>query len=210
VKIIPTEIPSISIVQLDVYGDARGFFVERFQLERFREFGLPTEIVQINHSRSQPGVLRGMHYQHTPAQGKLVGVTRGRIWDVAVDIRPYSRTFGQAVWAELSDENGRMLWIPAGFAHGFCVLGEESVDVVYQTDAAYNPEGEVGIAWDDPELAIPWPMSRPIVSVRDRGLPSFAAYRKAPSFATYREAAPHRELLQASRSGLDGLVKMQG
>jgi len=180
--VIPTELRGAVIVELDVHGDARGFFVERFQLDRFRDMGLPTTIVQLNHSRSQPGVLRGLHYQHTPAQGKLVGVTRGRIWDVAVDIRANSDTFGRSIAVELSDMNGRMLWIPAGFAHGFCVLGDEPVDLVYQTDAAYNPRGEAGIAWDDPDLAIPWPIAQPTVSVRDRELPSFAAYRRETVF----------------------------
>jgi dTDP-4-dehydrorhamnose 3,5-epimerase len=180
VKVTPTDIPEISVVELAVHGDARGFFVERFQVERFREHGLPTRFAQSNHSRSQPGVLRGLHYQHTPPQGKLVGVTRGRIWDVAVDIRPDSATFGRGVGIELSDLNGRLLWIPTGFAHGFCVLGDEPADVVYQTDSLYNPEGEGGIAWDDPELAIAWPTTGPAVSVRDQRLPSFAAYRAAP------------------------------
>jgi dTDP-4-dehydrorhamnose 3,5-epimerase len=106
-------------------------------------------------------------------------VTRGRIWDVAVDIRPESHSFGRAIGIELSDLNGRLLWIPAGFAHGFCVLGDESADVVYQTDALYDPEGEGGIAWHDPDLAIRWPITNPIVSSRDQQQPSFAAYRAA-------------------------------
>ena len=181
-KIVPTDLRGAVIVELDVHGDARGFFVERFQLDRFLELGLPTTIVQLNHSRSQPGVLRGLHYQHTPAQGKLVGVTRGRIWDVAVDIRVGSDTFGQSIAVELSNMNGRMLWIPSGFAHGFCVLGDEPVDLVYQTDAAYNPLGEAGIAWDDPDLGIAWPIAQPTVSARDRNLPSFTAYRRETEY----------------------------
>jgi dTDP-4-dehydrorhamnose 3,5-epimerase len=180
-KVTRLDIEDVLLIELAVYGDARGFFVERFQIERFREHGLPTELVQDNHSRSAPGVLRGLHYQHTPSQGKLIGVTRGRIWDVAVDIRPDSPTFGQNVGIELSDLNGRLLWIPPGFAHGFCVLGDEPADVLYKVDALYNPRGEGGIAWDDPELAVPWPIADPAISDRDRTMPSFAAYRADPA-----------------------------
>lgn len=119
--VTPLELDGIVLVQLAVHGDSRGFFTERYHQARFQQHGLPTAFVQDNHSRSAPGVIRGLHYQHAPPQGKLVGVTRGRIWDVAVDIRPGSSTFGRSVAAELSDMNGRLLWIPAGFAHGFCV-----------------------------------------------------------------------------------------
>jgi len=179
-KVHRLEIEDVLLVELTVHGDARGFFVERYQYERFLEQGLPTTFVQDNHSRSGPGVLRGLHFQHSPSQGKLIGVTRGRIWDVAVDIRPDSPTFGQSVSAELSDMNGRLLWIPAGFAHGFCVLGDESADVLYKTDAFYNPHGEGGIAWNDADLAVPWPVESPLVSQRDSSLPSFASYRDNP------------------------------
>jgi dTDP-4-dehydrorhamnose 3,5-epimerase len=180
-KVSPLGIEGLLLVELVVHEDYRGFFIERFQIERFREHGLPTQFVQDNHSRSRPGVLRGLHYQHSPAQGKLVGVPRGRIWDVAVDIRPDSPTFGQHVSVELSDLNGRLLWIPAGFAHGFCVLGDEPADVLYRADALYGPNGEGGITWDDAELAVPWPISDPIVSDRDRALPSFSEYRANPA-----------------------------
>lgn len=168
------------LIELAVHGDQRGFFVERFRADIFEEHELPTRFVQDNHSRSAPGVLRGLHYQHTPAQGKLVGVTRGRIWDVAADIRPESATFGQTFGVELSDMNGRLLWVPPGFAHGFCVLGDEPADLLYKVDAAYNPNGESGIAWDDPELSVAWPIDSPTVSARDRELPSFAQYRERP------------------------------
>jgi dTDP-4-dehydrorhamnose 3,5-epimerase len=179
-KVSPLGIEGLLLVELVVHEDYRGFFIERFQIERFREHGLPTQFVQDNHSRSRPGVLRGLHYQHTPAQGKLVGVPRGRIWDVAVDLRPDSSTFGQHASVELSDLNGRLLWIPAGFAHGFCVLGDEPADVLYKVDAPYGPGGEGGIAWNDPELAIPWPIAEPIVSDRDRTMQSFASYKANP------------------------------
>jgi dTDP-4-dehydrorhamnose 3,5-epimerase len=132
-------------------------------------------------------VLRGLHYQHTPPQGKLVGVLRGQIFDVAVDIRPDSPTYGQYIGVELTDRNGKVLWIPAGFAHGFCVLGDEPADVLYRADALYGPRGEGGIAWNDPDLAVPWPISNPIVSDRDRAMPSFASYRAEP--APWRSSA---------------------
>ena len=179
-KVTRLKIEDVLLVELDVYQDTRGFFVERFQAERFREQGLPAAFVQDNQNRSRPGVLRGLHYQHTPAQGKLVGVTRGRIWDVAVDIRPDSPTFGQMVGVELSDLNGCLLWLPAGFAHGFCVLGDEPADVLYKVDAPYGPGGEGGIAWNDPDLAVPWPISDPIVSDRDSAMQSFVEYQANP------------------------------
>lgn len=174
------ELKGLVLVKLKVFGDARGFFVERFQADRFRAAGLPDRFVQDNHSRSAPGVIRALHYQTGPAQGKLVGVVRGRVWDVAVDVRPDSPTFGQHYGVELSDANGQLLWIPPGFAHGFCVLGDEPADVLYKVDALYNPAGEGGIRWDDPELAVPWPVANPTVSARDEKLPSFAEYRANP------------------------------
>ena len=179
-KVTSLTLRGLTLIELAVHGDARGFFVERFQAATFEAHGLPTMFAQDNHSRSAPGVLRGLHYQHTPAQGKLVGVTRGRIWDVAVDIRPESPTFGQSFGVELSDLNGRLLWVPSGFAHGFCVLGDEPADVLYKVDGPYNPRGEGGIIWNDPDLAVAWPITRPVLSVRDQGLSSFAEYRAHP------------------------------
>lgn len=180
-NVIDLDIVGLRLIELVVHGDQRGFFVERFHLGRFEECGLPTVFAQDNHSRSAPGVLRGLHYQQDPAQAKLVGVTRGRIWDVAVDLRRDSPTFGKSIGMELSDLNGRLLWVPPGFAHGFCVLGDEPADVLYKVDAPYNPAGEGGIAWDDADLAVDWPVRDPTVSPRDRGLPSFAAYRERPT-----------------------------
>jgi dTDP-4-dehydrorhamnose 3,5-epimerase len=168
------------LIEVSIRGDERGFFAERFKRSAFRELGLPYDFRQDNHSRSAPGVLRGLHYQADPPQGKLVGVTRGRIWDVAVDIRPHSPTFGRSHHLELSDMNGRLLWIPPGFAHGFCVVGDEPADVYYKVDEVYNPATEGGIIWSDAELAIPWPLSAPVVSVRDNALPGFAEYRARP------------------------------
>jgi dTDP-4-dehydrorhamnose 3,5-epimerase len=179
VKVSPLELSGLLLVELPVYADERGFFVERFHSERFAASGLPAAFVQDNHSRSLPGVLRGLHYQACPAQGKLVGVVRGCVWDVAVDIRPDSPTRGRWAAAELSGENGRLLWIPVGFAHGFCVLGNEPADMVYKLDAPYNPAGEGGIHWADPELAIPWPVVSPVVSRRDDSLPGWEQFCRA-------------------------------
>lgn len=179
-NVVPVEIKGLALVELKVFGDARGFFVERFKQERFAALGLPTQFVQDNHSRSAPGVLRGLHYQTNPAQGKLVGVVRGRIWDVAVDVRHASPTFGQHFGLELSDMNGRLLWIPPGFAHGFCVIGDEPADVLYKVDALYTPATEGGIMWNDPQLAVHWPISNPTISGRDQKLQTFAQYKASP------------------------------
>ncbi len=188
-----TQLPfhGLALVRLTVHKDARGFFVERYQTKRFEEVGIPAQFIQDNHSRSLPGVLRGLHYQCAPSQGKLVGAVRGRIWDVVVDIRPGSVTYGENFGIELSDDNGLLLWVPAGFAHGFCVLGEEPADVFYKVDSPYNAAGEGGIHWADPDLAIAWPLRRPIVSTRDEQLGSFKDYRIQPRFETnvFREAS---------------------
>lgn len=176
-KLRDTALEGLKVIDLTVHGDARGFFIERFHAGRFRDAGLPVDFVQDNHSRSAPGVLRGLHYQYDPPQGKLVGVTRGRVWDVAVDIRPGSATLGKYHAEELTGDNGRLLWIPPGFAHGFCVLGDEPVDILYKVTGLYNPGGEGGIRFDDPEIAIPWPLTHPTISARDQSLPSFAAYK---------------------------------
>ena len=173
------DIAGLALIQSPVYRDARGFFVERFKEKALAEHGLRVRFIQDNHSRSLPRVLRGLHYQTNPSQGKLVSVIRGRVWDVAVDIRPDSPTFGNHFAAELSDENGLAMWIPAGFAHGFCVLGDESADLLYKVDAPYQPRGEGGLFWADPALAIPWPIAHPIVSPRDAQLGTLADYLQA-------------------------------
>ncbi|MBD94353.1 MAG: dTDP-4-dehydrorhamnose 3,5-epimerase [Acidobacteria bacterium] len=178
-KTTPLPLDGVLLIELDLHGDERGFFIERFNVDRFRANGLPCEFVQDNHSRSRPGVIRGLHFQHTPAQGKLVGVTRGRVWDVVVDIRPNSTTFGQSYGTELTDMNGKLLWVPPGFAHGFCVLGDTPADMLYKVDAAYNQKGEAGILWNDPALDIEWPINEPIVSARDQTMPTFAEHRAA-------------------------------
>ncbi len=181
-KVHSLELNGLKLIELKVHGDSRGFFVERFNEREFQTHGLPTHFAQDNHSRSAHGILRGLHYQTNPAQGKLVGVTRGKIWDVAVDIRRDSSTFGKHFAVELSDENGLMMWVPAGFAHGFCVTSDSTTDVLYKVDTLYSPQTEGGIAWNDPELEITWPVSHPSLSARDQKQTSFADYCKHPAF----------------------------
>jgi dTDP-4-dehydrorhamnose 3,5-epimerase len=179
-KLLSEPLSGLKVIQLAVHGDARGFFVERYHQQKLADCGITETFVQDNHSRSAPNILRGLHYQSNPAQGKLVGVTRGRVLDVAVDIRPSSPTYGQHHAVELTGENGVLFWIPAGFAHGFCVLGDEPADMLYKVSGLYNAAGEGGIRYDDPELNIQWPLSHPIISARDEGLISFATYKAAP------------------------------
>lgn len=174
------KLAGLKLIRLKVLGDSRGFFVERFHAQRFSEAGLPSHFVQDNHSRSAPGILRGLHYQHSPVQGKLVGAIRGRIWDVALDIRPDSPTFGQHEAYELSDENGCLLWIPPGFAHGFCVLGDEPADILYKVSGYYNPQGEGGVRYNDPALGIHWPLKDPKISERDKNLQNWKDYAVNP------------------------------
>jgi dTDP-4-dehydrorhamnose 3,5-epimerase len=173
-NIFDTELPEVKRIQLDAFTDARGFFCERYHADKFAALGFNERFVQTNHSRSAPGVIRGLHFQHAPMQGKLVGVTRGAIYDVAVDVRPNSPHFGNYVAAELSDENFEMLWIPPGFAHGFCVLGSEPADVVYQLTATYHAAGESGIRLNDPTINVAWPIAidQAILSERDTKQPS--------------------------------------
>jgi dTDP-4-dehydrorhamnose 3,5-epimerase len=196
VKFISLDLKGLILIELTVRRDERGFFAERFHAVQFEQYGLPTQFVQDNHSRSVPGVLRGLHYQHNPSQGKLIGVTRGRVWDVVVDIREDSPTFGKYSGIELSDKNGWLLWVPPGFAHGFCVLGEEPADVMYKVDSLYHAEGEGGLYWKDPDLAIPWPVKDPIVSPKDQWLSSFATYKAAP-VQWELEFVPGQKLRQA-------------
>jgi dTDP-4-dehydrorhamnose 3,5-epimerase len=168
--------------QLKIWNDERGFFIERFVEEKMKSAGLTSHFIQDNHSRSHPGVLRGLHSQHSPSQGKLISVVRGRIWDVAVDLRHQSPTFGKWYGVEISDSNGLVFWIPSGFAHGFCVLGSEPADVMYKVDSPYSPKTELGLAWNDPDIKIEWPISSPLISDRDRALGSFKEYARHPIF----------------------------
>ena len=168
----PLAIPDVKLITPRAFGDDRGFFLESFNARVFAEAGLPTEWLQDNHSRSVRGVLRGLHYQLVEPQGKLVRVTRGAVFDVAVDVRRSSPTFGRWVGVELSEENHRQLWVPAGMAHGFLVLSE-TADFMYKTTDYYAPEHERSIAWNDPSIGIEWPLAAhgidaPQLSEKDR------------------------------------------
>ena len=166
------EIPGVFLVEPKVFGDERGFFMETYKMSDFVAAGIVESFVQDNHSRSTRGVLRGLHYQNPPfAQGKLVRVVRGEVFDVAVDIRRGSPTWGKWVGVVLSEENKKSLYIPAGFAHGFCVLSEVA-DVVYKTTDVYCAESEAGIIWNDAELKIEWPVERPVLSEKDAAFPA--------------------------------------
>jgi dTDP-4-dehydrorhamnose 3,5-epimerase len=179
-KVTPTVIPEVLIIEPKVFGDARGFFYESFNQKAFNQaIGLALNFVQDNHSRSAKGVLRGLHYQIQQPQGKLVRVVRGAVFDVAVDIRKGSATFGKWVGMELSEDNHKQLWIPAGFAHGFLVTSD-SAEFLYKTTDYYAPEHERCMAWDDPTVGIEWPLTtQPGLSAKDQqGL----ALREAEAF----------------------------
>lgn len=165
-KVTETRLPGVLIIEPKVFGDQRGFFLETFQAERYREAGIDLPFVQDNHSRSQRGVLRGLHFQRTRPQGKLVSVSRGAVYDVAVDINPESPTCGQFVGVELNEENHLQLWVPPGYAHGFCVLSDVA-DFQYKCTDLYFPEDEGGLIWNDPEVGIPWPIDEPQLSAKD-------------------------------------------
>jgi len=169
-NVIPTEIPDVVIIEPKVFGDDRGFFFESYNEKQFEEkIGIPAQFVQDNHSRSAQNVLRGLHYQIQQAQGKLVRAVVGEVFDVAVDIRRSSPTFGQWVGCSLSAENKRQLWVPPGFAHGFIVVSEIA-EVLYKTTDYYAPQYERSILWNDPDLAIDWPLNgeQPTLSKKDK------------------------------------------
>ncbi|MBK7537765.1 MAG: dTDP-4-dehydrorhamnose 3,5-epimerase [Myxococcales bacterium] len=178
-KTLPTTLPGVLLFELDVFGDQRGRFMETYRRERYRELGVELDFVQDNFSSSSRGVLRGLHYQLENPQGKLVHVTRGEVFDVAVDIRVGSPTFGQWFGALLSADNHRQMWIPPGFAHGFLVTSEQ-VDFAYKVTAPYSPSDERALAWNDPQLNVAWPLQAcvdgaPTLSARDRAAPLLAA-----------------------------------
>jgi dTDP-4-dehydrorhamnose 3,5-epimerase len=172
-RVIATELPGVLIIEPQVFEDRRGFFFEPYNLARYAEHGIDVAFVQDNHSRSARGTLRGLHYQAPPGQAKLVRVAVGEVFDVAVDIRWGSPTYGRWVGVTLSAENHRQLFVPTGFAHGFCVVSE-TADFLYKVTSYYDPSAERGIAWDDPALGIEWPVEAPILSDRDRQHPRLA------------------------------------
>jgi dTDP-4-dehydrorhamnose 3,5-epimerase len=181
-KFIDTEIADVKIVEVDVFGDERGFFMETFRADEFIDKTGAKPFVQDNHSKSAKGILRGLHYQQEQTQGKLVRVISGTVFDVAVDMRKSSPTFGKAVGVELSSDNNRQLWVPEGFAHGFYVM-TDSAEFVYKCTDYYHPQSEVSIKWDDPSLGIDWPLvngKQPSLSAKDVVGESFL---NAPKFA---------------------------
>ncbi|MGA8260798.1 MAG: dTDP-4-dehydrorhamnose 3,5-epimerase [Arenicellales bacterium] len=165
-----TPLAGVMLLIPRIFGDDRGFFMETFNKKTASEIGLPTEFVQDNHSYSQRGVLRGLHYQYPTWQGKLVRVACGEIFDVAVDMRPGSPTYGRWYGAYLSGENKHQLYIPEGFAHGFCVTGEDA-HVIYKCTTLYIPSEDAGVAWDDPDIGVDWPIDEPTLSEKDRKAP---------------------------------------
>lgn len=184
-KVIPTELPGVLIIEPQVFGDARGFFLETWNAPRYAAAGIPIAFVQDNLSRSVRGTLRGLHFQEPDPQGKLVHVVEGAVFDVAVDVRRGSPHFGRWVGVELSLENKRQLWVPPGFAHGFCVLSAHAA-FVYKCTALYAPQSDRGIAWNDPDLEIAWPIQDPLLSAKDAAAPRL---RDAPVLPVYSGAA---------------------
>jgi dTDP-4-dehydrorhamnose 3,5-epimerase len=173
-NVTTTKLPGVLLIEPDVHGDERGFFVETFQARRYLDAaGIEAHFVQDNHSRSRRGVLRGLHLQRTQPQGKLVRVSRGEVFDVVADVDPQSSTFGQWVGALLSDRNHHQLWIPPGYAHGYLILSDLA-DCEYKCTDYYHPESEAGVVWNDPDLRIDWPLDNPTLSAKDRALPTLA------------------------------------
>ena len=169
-KVTPLDIPDVLLIEPKIFGDDRGFFYESFQAERYRDAGVHGTFVQDNFSRSAQGILRGLHLQHPNGQGKLVSVVDGEVFDVAVDVRVGSPTFGRYVSGTLTGPNKRQMWIPPGFAHGFCVKSEAAI-FHYKCTSLYSPDSELGVAWDDPDLDIEWPLQSPVLSAKDQANP---------------------------------------
>ncbi|MBR0737647.1 dTDP-4-dehydrorhamnose 3,5-epimerase [Bradyrhizobium liaoningense] len=180
-NVIATDIPDVLIIEPKLFGDARGFFLETYQLQRYVAAGIAQAFVQDNMSRSTRGVLRGLHIQSPLSQGKLVSALRGRVLDVAVDVRVGSPHFGRHVAVELSEENRRQLWVPRGFAHGFVVLSE-TADFFYKCDDVYSPQDEIGIRWDDPAIGIEWGFSNPSLSAKDAAAPLLSQVKNLPIY----------------------------
>jgi dTDP-4-dehydrorhamnose 3,5-epimerase len=180
-NVIETEIPELIIIEPKLFGDQRGFFLETFQAERYGSWGMRRPFVQDNLSRSTFGVLRGLHLQNPRTQGKLVSVLRGRVLDVAVDVRLGSPTFGRHVTLELSEENHRQFWVPRGFAHGFVVLSE-TADFFYKCDELYSPTDEIAIRHNDPAIGIAWGIENPKVSAKDAQAPLLADVARLPEY----------------------------
>jgi dTDP-4-dehydrorhamnose 3,5-epimerase len=170
---LDTRIDGLVLIEPTVHPDDRGFFFETYRRNEYEQLGIDVEFVQDNHSRSMQGTIRALHFQLSPGQAKLIRAARGSIYDVAVDLRGSSPTFGQWEAFELSDQNARQIFVPVGFAHGFCVTSDVA-DVTYKVSSYYDPPTERGIKFDDPAIGIPWPTGRPLVSDRDRQNPTLA------------------------------------
>lgn len=172
-KQIETSIPGVVLIELNIFKDPRGYFLETHHQQKYKELGIDAVFVQDNHSHSRKGTLRGLHYQLRHPQAKLIYVVSGEIFDVAVDIRRGSPTFGQWTGAVLSEENKRQIFVPTGFAHGFCVLSE-TADIIYKCTDLYTPNDEYGISWADPQIGIQWPEKKPILSEKDNHYPNLS------------------------------------
>jgi dTDP-4-dehydrorhamnose 3,5-epimerase len=178
VQVVETSLPGLKVVEPKVFGDDRGYFLETWNLERYTKAGIPARFVQDNVSLSERGVLRGLHLQHPNGQGKLVYVLSGEIVDAAVDVRVGSPTFGRSFTVLLSDANKKQIWLPEGFAHGFCVTSPKAL-VAYKCSELYRPEHELGVIWNDPDLGIEWPLKDVTLSPRDRAFPRLRDIPKA-------------------------------
>ncbi|MFO1120507.1 MAG: dTDP-4-dehydrorhamnose 3,5-epimerase [Rhodospirillales bacterium] len=176
-NVVQTPLPGVLMIEPKVFGDARGFFLETYHQLRYANAGIEATFVQDNHSRSSRGVLRGLHYQMRHPQGKLVSVVTGEVFDVAVDLRRGSPCFGRWFGCVLSADNHRQLWIPPGFGHGFCTVSD-SADFIYKCTDYYHPEDEGGVLWNDPQLAIEWPIEHPALSAKDAAFPPMATLSK--------------------------------
>ncbi|WP_027532886.1 dTDP-4-dehydrorhamnose 3,5-epimerase [Bradyrhizobium sp. WSM3983] len=180
-NVIKTDLPEVLIIEPKLFGDQRGFFLETYQFERYVQSGVAQPFVQDNLSRSRHGVLRGLHLQNPGPQGKLVSALRGRVLDVAVDVRVGSPNFGRHVAVELSEDNRRQLWVPRGFAHGFAVLSE-TADFFYKCDALYSPKDEISVRWNDPAIGIDWGLADPSLSPKDADAPLLADLKNLPRY----------------------------
>ncbi len=188
-RIVETFLDEIVIIQPECFGDARGFFMETYREDQFAELGLPTKYVQDNHSGSCAGVVRGLHFQYDPPMGKLMRVTHGSAFLVAVDIRKNSPTLGRWWGAEISAENKKMVWAPAGFARGMCPLSDW-VDVQYKCTGIYSKDGECAIRWDDPDIGLKWPIENPTISDRDRQALSLRQWLETPAAERFAYEPP--------------------
>jgi dTDP-4-dehydrorhamnose 3,5-epimerase len=204
VKIVETDLPEVLVLEPRVFGDTRGFFLEAFNAAAYADAGIEAlgsvgaGIVQINHSQSVRGTVRGLHFQHPHGQGKLIWVVAGAVFDVAVDVRRGSPTFGRYAAVELSSDNHHVVWIPAGFAHGFAVLSERA-DFLYACTDYYAPGCEHGIRWNDPAVGIDWPIDTPIISDRDRDAPLLADAPMLPEHSATRAGAAKMKRSRAAK-----------